>query len=580
MNTFLGICNLLGGLALFLFGMKIMSDGLQKVAGSRLRTLLQLATRNSFSATICGALVTGIIQSSSATSVMVVGFASAGLLTLNQSLGVIFGANIGTTLTAWIVSLFGFNVQISLFALPVIAIGFFIQFIPRWLVLRRLGETLVGFGLLFLGLAIMKDAIPADLATHPQVSAWLARFSPDTLFHLLVLIFSGTILTIVLQSSSAMMALTLTCAAMGIISYPTACALVLGENIGTTITANLAALGASPTARRAALGHTLFNTIGVLWAIVFFRPFIQLTDLLAPGNPYSGSLAQVLPYHIAMFHTLFNVLNTLLLLPFLSYIAHITKLIIPVSKRENSALTNLVYLETRFAQTPELALVAAYKESERMMGFISQQTGKLLRAVKTKDTALFTRLIADAKHAEQTTDVLEHKISTYLTAMAHGNLSRHAVAKAVALLDVVNNIERMGDCGEKIARILEKFHPKKAFSTHDYNDFSQIAALTKTIVAQTRQILIAQIPLDVKQNPQAHALLANALKNEQKLNTLRKDLLRANKAHLLKHRPSSPDSITAYSDVLNNFEKMGDYALRVSETILGVRSEDKIHIIK
>ena len=426
-----------------------MSDGLQKVAGSRLRTLLQLATRNRVSATLCGALITAVIQSSSATSVMVVGFASAGLLNLNQSLGVIFGANIGTTLTAWVVSLFGFNVQISLFALPVIAVGFFIQFIPKWLTLRRSGETLVGFGLLFLGLAIMKDAIPADLAAHPQVAAWLARFTPQTLGSLLVLVFSGAVLTVILQSSSAMMALTLTCAAAGIIDFPTACALVLGENIGTTVTANLAALGATPTARRAALGHTLFNLFGVCWAVMFFTPFVHLSDWLAPGNALTHAAAEVLPYHIAMFHTLFNIINTLLLLPFLGFIARLTQRIIPVSKREERAENNLVYLQTRFAQTPELALAAAYKESERMLGFVAKQTGKLVRAVKAKETALFARLIEDAKQAEHTTDVLEHEISTYLTAMAHGNLSRHAVAKAVALLDVVNNIERMGDCGEK-----------------------------------------------------------------------------------------------------------------------------------
>ena len=222
MSTILTSLNLLGGLAIFLFGMKIMSDGLQKASGERMRQLLGIATANRFAATACGTLVTSIIQSSSATTVMVVGFASAGLLTLHQSLGVIFGANIGTTMTAWIVSLFGFKMQISLFALPVIAIGFFAQFLPRLTLVRRIGETMVGFGLLFLGLDIMKNAIPADFAQNPQVVAWISRFQPDNLANLLILIFSGTVLTVILQSSSAVMAMTLTCAAAGIIDFPTA----------------------------------------------------------------------------------------------------------------------------------------------------------------------------------------------------------------------------------------------------------------------------------------------------------------------------------------------------------------------
>ena len=215
MHTALTILNLLGGLAIFLTGMKMMSDGLQKVSGDKMRQLLGIATTNRFAATACGVLVTSIIQSSSATTVMVVGFASAGLLNLYQSLGVIFGANIGTTMTAWIVSLFGFKIQISLFALPVIAVGFFAQFIPRVPAIRRTGEALLGFGLLFLGLDLMKNTIPADFAQNPQVMEWISKFRPDNLLNLLTLIATGTVLTVILQSSSAVMAMTLTCAAAG-----------------------------------------------------------------------------------------------------------------------------------------------------------------------------------------------------------------------------------------------------------------------------------------------------------------------------------------------------------------------------
>ena len=577
MSTLLNTLNLLGGLAIFLFGMKIMSDGLQKVSGEKLRQLLGIATTNRFAATACGALVTSIIQSSSATTVMVVGFASAGLLNLYQSLGVIFGANIGTTMTAWIVSLFGFKMQISLFALPVIAIGFFAQFIPRFIVIRRIGETMVGFGLLFLGLDIMKNAIPADFAQNPHVVEWISRFQPNNLLNLLILIFSGTILTVILQSSSAVMAMTLTCAAAGIIDFPTSCALVLGENIGTTITANLAAIGASKTARRAALGHFLFNIIGVFWVVCIFNHFVHFVDWLVPGSPYTKEtdvLTAVLPYHISAFHTVFNVLNTMLMLPLLNQLAKLTYLIIPKSKREDRKEHELIYLSTRFTQTPELALIAVRKEVERMMSFVTKMTDKLIHAVKVDDEKMFHRLIEDVKEAEKTTDVLEHKINLYLTALSHGNLSRHAVAQAFSLFDVLNSIERMGDCGEKIARILEKFHTQQPFAQADVNDLEVIAKLTKEITKRTRRILVDFQQPTRQWHTQAEETFAQAIKDEEELNALRKRFLRDRRERINAGQEASPDSITAYADILNNFERIGDYAMRVNENILGIRAED------
>ncbi len=577
MSTLLNILNLLGGLAIFLFGMKIMSDGLQKVSGEKMRQLLGIATTNRFAATACGALVTSIIQSSSATTVMVVGFASAGLLNLYQSLGVIFGANIGTTMTAWIVSLFGFKMQISLFALPVIAVGFFAQFIPRVIVIRRIGETMVGFGLLFLGLDIMKNAIPADFAQNPQVVEWISRFQPNNLINLLALIFSGTVLTVILQSSSAVMAMTLTCAAAGIIDFPTSCALVLGENIGTTITANLAAIGASKNARRAALGHFLFNVIGVFWVVCIFRHFVHFVDWLVPGSPYTKEtdvLTAVLPYHISAFHTVFNVLNTMLMLPLINQLAKLTYLIIPKSKREDKKEHDLIYLTTRFTQTPELALIAVRKEVERMMSFVTKMTDKLIHAVKVDDEKMFQRLIEDVKEAEQTTDVLEHKINLYLTALSHGNLSRHAVAQAFSLFDVLNSIERMGDCGEKIARILEKFHTKQPFNQADVDDLEIIAKLTKEITKRTRRILVDFQQPTRQWQTQAERTFAEAIRDEEELNALRKRLLRDRRERINAGQEASPDSITAYADILNNFERIGDYAMRVNENILGMRAEE------
>ncbi|MDD7578730.1 MAG: Na/Pi cotransporter family protein [Elusimicrobia bacterium] len=584
MSTLLTTLNLFGGLAIFLFGMKIMSDGLQKASGEKLRQLLGVATANRFAATFCGALVTSIIQSSSATTVMVVGFTSAGLLTLYQALGVIFGANIGTTLTAWIVSLFGFSVQISLFALPVIAVGFFVQFIPRVILIRRIGETMVGFGLLFLGLDIMKNAIPADFAQNPQVVAWISKFRPDNLLNLLTLIFSGSVLTVILQSSSAVMAMTLTCAAAGIIDFPTACALVLGENIGTTITANLAAIGASKDARRAALGHFLFNVIGVFWVTCIFRHFVGFIDWLVPGSPYTKEtavLTAVLPYHISAFHTVFNLINTALMLPFLKQLAKLTLVFIPKTKREDKKEHELIFLSTRFTQTPELALIAVRKEVERMMSFVTKMTDKLIHAVKVDDDKMFERLIEDVKAAEHTTDVLEHKINLYLTTLTHGNLSRHAVAQAFSLFDVLNSIERMGDCGEKIARILEKFHTKQPFQGQDVDDLESIAKLTKEITKRTRRVLVDLQQPTKQWQDKARNTFVEAVRDENELNALRKQFLRARRERILAGQAeATPDSITAYADILNNFERIGDYAMRVNENILGMRADDVAEDVK
>ena len=576
MNAVLLTLNLLGGLAIFLYGMKLMSDGLQKMAGVKMRQMLSIATTNRFAATFSGMLVTSIIQSSSATTVMVVGFTSAGLLTLYQALGVIFGANIGTTMTAWVVSLFGFKMKISLFALPVIAIGFFSQFLPsKWVAVRRIGEAAIGFGLLFLGLDIMKNTIPADFAQNPFVVNWLSKLTPDTALSLIAIILTGSILTVILQSSSAVMAMTLTCAAAGIINFPTACALCLGENIGTTITANLASIGASKNARRAAVGHFLFNFLGVIWVGLIFKHFIALVDWFIPGAPYGTDpevLNSVLPYHVSAFHTIFNIANTIVMLPLLKQLAKLTLIIIPKSKREDQhSDTELVYLATHFNQTPELAIVTARKEVERMMKFVSKLVDKLIYAIKTDDEKLFERLICDAKEMEHTTDVLEHKINTYLTQMTHGNLSRHAIAQTVTLIDLTNSIEGMGDCGEKIARILEKFRntDPASFTEKDLENMELIAKQTKNNIKHAR-LTVAQFPnIATQDKDHAAKLFETAVKNEEKLNAMRKELRSERNERISQGElKASPASITAYGDILNNFERMGDYAIRIVDSVL------------
>lgn len=573
MNTLLLTLNLLGGLAVFLLGMKMMSDGLQKMAGVKLRKILSAATSNRFAATLSGALATSIIQSSSATTVMVVGFVSAGLLTLQQALGVVFGANIGTTLTAWIVSLFGFKVQISLFALPVIAFGFFGQFLPaKWVSVRRIAETAVGFGLLFLGLGIMKNAIPADFAQHPVVTHWLSVCTPNTLLSLGTLILIGTILTVILQSSSAVMAMTLTCAAAGIINFEAACALVLGENIGTTMTANLAAIGAPKNSRRAALGHFLFNFFGVIWVGLLFHPFISLVNWIVPGNPYvtdPAVLTSVLPYHISAFHTMFNVINTLLMLPLLTPLAKLTLRLIPADKNEgNDQEGELLYLNERFNLTPELALLSARKEVDRMLNLALKQLDKIQHALKTDKQELFVRLIADVKKCEAVSDKLEYNINSYLTKLMHSNLSRHAIAQLMALFELNSATESMTDCGEKIALLLEKTLPMQPpiFSVMDVQDLEKMLKRTKAAVKQAR-LALSLFPNEDNQ-AQTTQLLDKARADEKSLNQLREMLREARSLRLSAEQKVTPLAITAYGDVLNGFERIGDYALRLVENAL------------
>ncbi len=306
------LLQILGALGVFLFGLRIMSSGLQKLAGDRLRSVLASMTRNRFTGVISGFLITCAIQSSSATTVLIVSFANAGLLTLIQSIGLVMGANIGTTLTGWLVSLFGFKVNITAFALPIIGLGFPLSFLrnPR---ARQLSEAMIGFGLLFLGLKFLKEGVP-DLKANPEALAFLQQFSDYGFGSVLLFVGVGTALTIIVQSSSATMAITLTMAAMGWINYEVSAAMVLGENIGTTITANIAALGGNRTAKRVALSHTVFNLTGVLWMLPLMSVFLTAVDAVVPGNPLTDPLAT--PTHLAAFHSAFNVTNTLLLVGF------------------------------------------------------------------------------------------------------------------------------------------------------------------------------------------------------------------------------------------------------------------------
>ena len=367
------IFTLLGALGMFLYGMNLMSSGLQKVAGEKLRSFLSAMTSNPLKGVMTGLGITSIIQSSSATTVMVVSFVNAGLLSLGQAIGVIMGANIGTTVTAWLVSWLGFKADISILAVPLMVFGFLFSNSKKNN-RQNIGELIVGFCLLFLGLSFMKESVP-DLNETPQVLEFVKTWSSYGFSSVLIFLAFGTALTLVLQSSSATMAITLIMLSMGWIPFDMACAMVLGENIGTTITANIAAAVGNTQAKRAAMSHTIFNVFGVLWALIFFKPFLALVgktiELLGLPNPAAEGFAVSSPtsadgiaalYGLSMLHTLFNTFNTFILIWFIKYIEKIVIWIIKAPKNQEKEIFRLKYISAGPLATPELATEQAFNE--------------------------------------------------------------------------------------------------------------------------------------------------------------------------------------------------------------------------
>ncbi|MCG8387974.1 MAG: Na/Pi cotransporter family protein, partial [Cytophagales bacterium] len=366
---------LVGSLGFFIYGMKIMSEGIQKVAGARMRQILSIMTSNRFSGALTGFLLTSLVQSSSATTVMVVSFVNAGLLSLVQAIGVIMGANIGTTITAWIISILGLKVKIAAAALPIIAFGFPLLFSSRNKI-RSWGEVIVGFALLFMGLEALKSSVP-DIKSNPQMLEFLASYTDLGIISTLIFVGIGTVLTIVVQSSSATMAITILMANQGWISFDIAASMVLGENIGTTITANLAALVANTYAKRAALAHFIFNIFGVTWMMILFPVFLGAIDNYMTdaynNSPYQS--AEAIPIGLSIFHTTFNIINTVALIGFVKFIASVVTKMVPIKGEENEF--RLEYISDRLMKTPEVSLQEAAKEvakfgkiTSRMSGFI------------------------------------------------------------------------------------------------------------------------------------------------------------------------------------------------------------------
>ncbi|MBR4406562.1 MAG: Na/Pi cotransporter family protein, partial [Bacteroidaceae bacterium] len=463
----LQIFTLLGALGMFLYGMNLMSSGLQKASGNKLRSFLSAMTSNPFKGVLTGLGVTSVIQSSSATTVMVVSFVNAGLLTLAQAISVIMGANIGTTVTAWLVSWLGFKADISILAVPLMALGFLFSNSKKNQ-RQNIGELIVGFCLLFLGLSFMKESVP-DLNETPEVLDFVKTWSSHGFASVLIFLAFGTILTLVLQSSSATMAITLIMLSMGWIPFNMACAMVLGENIGTTITANIAASVGNTQAKRAAMSHTIFNLFGVVWALIFFKPFLSLVGYIITlfglpnpsvegfvvSQPTSDEGTAVL-YGLSMLHTLFNTINTFILIWFVKTIEMAVVAIIKAPKEQDAEAFRLKYISAGPLSTPELATEEAFNEIIHFANISRKGLGYAKLAIAEKDEDKFEDLRNKLVKYEEISDRIEYEIAAFLNAVSAGDISESTSLKVKAMYKIIGELESLGDSGELISRILSR----------------------------------------------------------------------------------------------------------------------------
>ena len=568
----LQIFTLLGALGMFLYGMNLMSSGLQKTAGERLRGFLSAMTSNPFKGVMTGLGITSIIQSSSATTVMVVSFVNAGLLTLAQAIGVIMGANIGTTVTAWMVSWLGFKADISVLAVPLMLLGFLFsnsKIDKR----KNIGELIVGFSLLFLGLSFMKDSVP-DLRETPQVLEFVSSWSAHGFGSVLLFLAFGTILTLVLQSSSATMAITLIMLSMGWIPFEMACAMVLGENIGTTITANIAASVGNTQAKRAAMSHTIFNVFGVVWALILYKPFLHLVGTITEnlfGLPNPAAEGFVVTdsisaegtaalYGLSMLHTLFNLTNTLLLVWFTKWIAQAVSWIVPTPKNQEKEVFRLKYISAGPLATPELSVGQAFEEIISFAKISKNGANYAQNAINEADTDKFEELRSKLVKYEEISDRIEYEIATFLNGISAEEISESTSLKIKSMYKIIGELESLGDSGETISRILSRknIHNKK----FDADIIKNLNAMADAVNA-AYDVMIENLTAAHKGEL---TNISNAYNAEDRINTLRNNLRDA-VIENIENDGKNYQTNVYYMDIINAYESMGDFMINVSQDL-------------
>ena len=476
--SFYDFLALLGSLALFLYGMKIMSEGLQKFAGDRLRGILTAMTTNRVTGVLTGMLITALIQSSSATTVMVVSFVNAGLLTLSQSIGVIMGANIGTTVTAWIISTLGFKVDISAFSLPLLAIGIPLLFSQKSS-RKSIGEFIFGFAFLFMGLNLLKSNAP-DLSQNPDMLAFVQNYTDMGYFSVLLFVLIGTILTMVVQASAATMAITLIMCANGWISFELGAALVLGENIGTTITANLASPYRQYSGTALAVAHLMFNVFGVIWVLSVFEPFLSAVNwIISDVMHISDAGGVAVSFKLSAFHTCFNVCNVLILIWFVKFIEKTVCRIIPQKEQEEEY--RLQFITGGMLSTAELSIVQARKEINLFAERIHRMFGMVKNLLHTENENDFNKLFSRIEKYENISDSMEVEIANYLNQVSEGRLSSESKIEIREMLREVTEIESIGDSCYNLARTLNrKRRGNVDFTESQYEHIEQMFSLTRS----------------------------------------------------------------------------------------------------
>jgi phosphate:Na+ symporter len=550
-----------GGLGLFLFGMRIMSEGLQRSAGARLRQLLQMLTQNRIVALLVGLVVTAMVQSSSATTVMVVSFVNAGLMNLTQAVGVILGANIGTTVTAQLIAF-----KIQHYALPAIGAGMGLKLFTKQEKWQNTGEILLGFGLLFFGMAVMRDAF-GPLRSDPMFQEWFVRFGASPLLAIGV----ATVFTMLVQSSSATVGITMALAATGLLDFKACVAIILGDNIGTTITANLASIGTNAAARRTARAHSLFNLFGVAWILFVLPFFMELVVAITPGDPdyvirtaeeaaLLGGAVGDKPYiarHIANAHTLFNVVNCLVFLPLLGLLTRAASWLVPDKAGTIELEFHLKYLNPKVLDTPDIALGQARLEVARM----AQVTDAMLRRsweyFQSGDEASFNRVV----QKEQLVDLLQKEITDFLTHLSQKSISADASKEIADMLHVIADLERVGDHAENLAKLAARMHRNKIEFTEDARaGIRDIFAVAQEFVSFATHHMTSRDT----------AVLSQARAFEDRINQLEDDL-RAGHIRRLQEGACQVEPGLIYIDMLTNLEKIGDHAYNVAEFLAGAR---------
>ena len=551
---------IMGALAFFIYGMKVMSDGIQRAAGSQLRNILRTMTKNRYLGVLTGFFITALVQSSSATTVMTVSFVNAGLLSLLESAGVMMGANIGTTITGWIVSLLGFKLKLATYSIPLFAIGLPMLFSRRGK-LKYWGEFLIGFAILFLGLSYLKGSVP-DLKHNPEVLGFLSNFTEWGFFSRLFFVFVGTLVTIIVQSSSAAMAITLTLCAQGILPFDVAAAMILGENIGTTITAELASMVGNTNAKRSARIHSMFNIIGVTWMVILLPVVLPVLssvvmNLFGIADPYTNP--EDMPIALSAFHTFFNLSNVIIMLAFVPWLVKVAIRTVPKKEGEDD-MDTLKFINT-MNRTPELATVELQQEVARYGELTTRMLDFSKDLINSSDDKESLTLITKMKRYEDITDQFEKEITEYITALADQEMTHKTSVRLRSFLNISNDMERIGDIFYQLAKTIQsKIERKIYFTVEQREQLNELLEIVDRAFKEMNHNLRLTSYDDVT--------LGKCYELEDEINVQRNAMRNMNQNNL-----SKPDyninSAMVFTNIFSSLERVGDHIVNINESAAG-----------